>query len=215
MSQGYGPPGADQPGPGPGPGQPGSGQPPQYGEQPPAYGQGGYGSVPAYPSAPTEPGYGQPSYGVGGPGDPPGTYMGRTLANWLQRVGAYLIDGLIGSIPWLILALPFTISSSNGSASTGLGLLASLGYLLSLGIHIYNRWIQQGQTGQSWGKRALNLRLVRMSDGQPVGPLMAFVRDICHFLDGICLIGYLFPLWDARRQTFADKIVNTVVLAEG
>jgi len=29
-----------------------------------------------------------------------------------------------------------------------------------------------------------------------------------------CMIGYLFPLWDARRQTFSDKIMNTVVLAD-
>jgi len=26
------------------------------------------------------------------------------------------------------------------------------------------------------------------------------------------LVGYLFPLWDAKRQTFADKIMTTVCL---
>jgi hypothetical protein len=26
-------------------------------------------------------------------------------------------------------------------------------------------------------------------------------------------LGYLWPLWDAKRQTFADKICSTVVLA--
>jgi hypothetical protein len=42
---------------------------------------------------------------------------------------------------------------------------------------------------------------------------MAFVRDICHFVDAItCLVGFLFPLWDAQRQTLADKIVRTVVV---
>src|SRR6266540_2579370 len=89
--------------------------------------------------------------------------------------------------------------------------LANLG---SFALGIYNRAIMQGRTGQSWGKKALNLRLVRMADGQPLGGLMCFVRDIVHVLDGICLIGYLFPLWDARRQTFSDKIMNSVVLSE-
>ena len=28
----------------------------------------------------------------------------------------------------------------------------------------------------------------------------------------ICYIGYLFPLWDAKRQTLADKIMTTVCL---
>jgi len=42
---------------------------------------------------------------------------------------------------------------------------------------------------------------------------MAFVRDICHVLDTLaCFIGWLFPLWDARRQTLADKIMHTVVV---
>jgi hypothetical protein len=26
----------------------------------------------------------------------------------------------------------------------------------------------------------------------------------------ICYIGWLFPLWDAKRQTIADKIMSTV-----
>jgi hypothetical protein len=26
-------------------------------------------------------------------------------------------------------------------------------------------------------------------------------------------LGYLWPLWDAKRQTFADEICSTVVLA--
>lgn len=28
----------------------------------------------------------------------------------------------------------------------------------------------------------------------------------------ICNIGYLFPLWDPKRQTIADKIMKTVVI---
>ena len=82
--------------------------------------------------------------------------------------------------------------------------------LLSLGINIWNRWFKQGTTGQSIGKQVLGLKLLREADGQPIGPLMAFVRDICHILDGFCFIGYLFPLWDAKRQTLADKIMTTV-----
>ena len=41
----------------------------------------------------------------------------------------------------------------------------------------------------------------------------SFARDICHILDSLaCYIGWLFPIWDAKRQTFADKIVKTVVI---
>jgi RDD family len=37
------------------------------------------------------------------------------------------------------------------------------------------------------------------------------VRQIAHIVDTlICYIGYLFPLWDSKRQTVADKIMTTV-----
>jgi RDD family len=188
MSQGYGPQDPNQPGYGQ---QPPQQQPPP---QPPAYG------------APP-PAYGQPA---GYTGDAPGFYMGRPLGNWLQRVGAYLIDGLIAGIPIFVASL--LVGPNRG---TGAGLVVFLLYLVSFGVVVYNRWIMQGRTGQSWGKQVLHLRLLRMADGQPIGGGMAFARDICHLLDSLaCYIGWLFPLWDARRQTFADKIIGTVVTAE-
>ena len=96
-------------------------------------------------------------------------------------------------------------------------LVSSLLYLLSLALWIYNRAILQGRTGQSWGKQVLKLRLVRMADGQPMGGGMAFLRDLLHILDALlCYLGFLWPIWDARRQClFSDKIMNTVVLSEG
>ena len=120
-------------------------------------------------------------------------------ASWIQRVGAYLID----VAPIIILEIIF----SRILVVYVLVLIASLGWT------IYNRWYQAGTTGQSLGKKLLNLRLVSEETGQPIGMLMAFVRDICHIIDSvICFIGYLFPLWDSKRQTIADKIVKTVVI---
>ena len=200
MTQGYGPQDPNQP---------------NYGQQPPQYPYGG--QPPPY-GTPAQPGYGQPAPAAGGyVADPPGYYMGRVLANWPQRVGAYLIDDLIAGIPAFLALILFSGSTPDETASAGAVLVSSLLYLLSLGIWIYNRAILQGRTGQSWGKQVLKLRLVRMADGQPVGGLMAFVRDLLHILDAlVCYLGFLWPIWDARRQClFADKIVNTVVLSEG
>jgi hypothetical protein len=37
------------------------------------------------------------------------------------------------------------------------------------------------------------------------------VRQLAHIVDAIiCYIGFLFPLWDNKRQTLADKIMTTV-----
>jgi uncharacterized RDD family membrane protein YckC len=144
----------------------------------------------------------------------PGTAATVSYANWLQRVGAYLIDNIIASVPTLI-GLPFYVGSmdANGRPS-GAGLTVYLLLsLVSLGIQIYNRYILAGRTGQSWGRRALRIRLVSERTGQPIGAGMAFLRDICHIVDAIiCYIGFLFPLWDAKRQTLADKIMKTIVV---
>ena len=196
MTQGYGPQDPNQP----------------YGQQPPQP----YGSPQPY-GTPAQGGYGQPAPAPGGyVPDHPGYYMGRALANWPQRVGAYLIDYLIAAIPAFLAVVLFSGTDPGESPGAGASLVAFLLYLVSLGLWVYNRAIQQGRTGQSWGKQVLNLRLVRMADGQPMGGGMAFVRDLLHILDGLlCYIGFLFPIWDARRQTlFADKIMNTVVLSE-
>jgi uncharacterized RDD family membrane protein YckC len=124
-------------------------------------------------------------------------------ANWGQRVGAYLID----IAPIVIIDVIFY------RISFLVGLVLSLA---ALGWTIYNRWYQAGTTGQSLGKKVLHLRLVSEQSGEPIGPLMAFVRDICHIVDSIiCYVGFLFPLWDSKRQTLADKIVRTVVVPDG
>jgi uncharacterized RDD family membrane protein YckC len=124
-------------------------------------------------------------------------------ANWGQRVGAYLID----YVPIFVLELIGIISRN--------AIIWFLCILASIGWWIYNRCFQAGRTGQSLGKKTLHLRLLSEKTGEPIGAGMAFARDICHILDSLaCYIGWLFPLWDAKRQTFADKIVSTVVIPE-
>lgn len=138
------------------------------------------------------------AYAADSPAANPAAY-----ANWGQRVGAYLIDWA----PIIVLEL---IGGFTHSV-----IIALLFALASLGWWIYNRCIQAGQTGQSLGKKTLHLRLLSERTGEPIGAGMAFARDICHILDSLaCYIGWLFPLWDAKRQTFADKIVSTVVVPE-
>ncbi len=123
-----------------------------------------------------------------------------TYSNWGQRAVGYLID-VAPVIVVLIILDRISVA------------LFAVGWLLSLAWSIYNRWYLGGTTGQSIGKKVMNIRLVSEATGQPIGVLMAFVRDICHIVDSlICYVGWLFPLWDAKRQTLADKIVRTVVI---
>jgi uncharacterized RDD family membrane protein YckC len=75
---------------------------------------------------------------------------------------------------------------------------------------------QGGQTGQSMGKKMAGTRLLSEQTGQPIGGGLGIGRYFVHIIDSIpCIpVGYLWPLWDAKRQTFADKILKTVVIKE-
>jgi uncharacterized RDD family membrane protein YckC len=219
---GYGQPGGEpggygQPGSEPGYGQGGYGQ---QGAGQPGYGQGGY-REPSAPYGSGQPGggYGQGAqpYGTapagyqGGPAAQPGGYAfgAPAYANWLTRVGAYLIDGIPA---WILFGIGEALAAHGGSGAA----ISVIFYLAGLGWYIYNRVFQAGRTGQSLGKKVTDVRLLSEETGQPIGAGMAFVRDIAHIVDAIiCYVGFLFPLWDSKRQTLADKIVHTMVVRNG
>jgi uncharacterized RDD family membrane protein YckC len=202
-----------------------SGTPPPdpYGQQPPPppspYGQPAEpnpygGQQPGYGQAP--PAYGQPAYGA-----PAADY-----AHWGKRVGSYLIDALLGAVAafplWIgygiLAASAETTTDANGVTTTSMdgggasAILILIGVLTSLGFFIWNTCLKQGRTGYSIGKGVLGIKLIGESTGQPIGAGMSFLRQIVHIVDSICYIGYLWPLWDAKRQTFADKILNSIVI---
>ncbi len=78
---------------------------------------------------------------------------------------------------------------------------------------LWNYGYRQGTTGSSIGKSIMKFKVVSEKTGQPIGFGLSIVRQVAHFVDAIiCYIGYLFPLWDAKRQTLADKIMTTVCL---
>ncbi len=178
-------------------------QPPQdpYGQQPPS--SDPYGQPPAYGQ---QAGYGQPAYGV------PANY-----AHWGKRVGSYIIDGLIiavAQIPYYIGSAMQSSATADGEDASPVALaLIAIGLILAIGVWIWNICIKQGKTGYSIGKGVLGIKLIKEETGQPIGAGMSFVRQIVHILDAIpCYLGFLWPLWDSKRQTFADKILGTVVI---
>ena len=140
-----------------------------------------------------------PVYGQPPAGPDPAVAYGAPLAGWGDRVVAALIDYVA----------PFIVAAVMLQVSTGLGVVL---YLLALAWVIYNK-VLKGRTGQSYGKQLAKTRLIAEGTGQPVGAGLAIGRWLLHILDGIpCYLGYLWPLWDAKKQTFADKIVKTVVV---
>lgn len=188
-------------------GQPPYGQPP-YGQQP--YGQPAYGQQPYGQQAYGQPPVGQPPYGQAPYGQQPGypaPFAGAPYASWLQRVGAYLVDLLVLVPAYLIVLVG---AATGGGAGA---FLTIVGYLAAIGIGLWNYVFRQGATGKTIGKQTLGLTLIGERTGAPIGAGMTFVRGLAHILDSLaCYLGYLWPLWDSKRQTFADKVCSTVVI---
>ena len=218
--------------------------PPTWGDQPPSGDQGGSAPPPPPPPPGQGQGYGQPydqgappapqaGYG-GGYADPyadPYAQHGGGLAyaHWGKRVGAYLVDMLVAIPAYIVIGIGVAVAGAGATTTTdpttgvqtvsggnGIGVvIAIIGYVLIFAILLWNTVFRQGRTGWSIGKQALGIRLVKEDSGEPMGAGLCFVRMIVHIVDGIpCYLGYLWPLWDAKKQTFADKIMSTVVVEQ-
>lgn len=129
---------------------------------------------------------------------PPASEAGPQLADWPLRAESALID-------WAGPQAVFWVLFRGSGAYVALSLAA-------FAWTIYNRYLE-GSTGQSTGRRIAGTRLVRSSDGQLIGPVLAIVRHFVHIIDAIIIfLGFLLPLVDAKRQTIADKIIGTLVV---
>jgi len=163
------------------------------GQQPPPYGQQPYAPPPAYGQ-----GYGAPS--------------AERYSTWPTRALGGLVDYVAPTVAFYILY--FIVAVGIGG---GVGAFLGFVVLLALiGFQLWNTVFKQGTTGQSLGKELAKTKLIAEQTGLPLGAGMTFVRQLAHIVDSlICYIGWLFPLWDQKRQTLADKIMHSVVVPVG
>ena len=176
---------------------------PSYGTPPPAYG--------------APPPYGYQPYGDAG--------SNRPYAGFGARLGAVIIDGLIGalfSIPGLIALfagpkhrVACTVNGEDRLCDlpTGASIGLAVALFVVLGIAYGIIYCRKAGHGQSWGQSACNVAVVDAQTGQPIGAWRTFGRQLARIPSGaICYLGYLWMLWDGRKQTWHDKIVGSVVV---
>ncbi|MCU1454829.1 MAG: hypothetical protein JWN46_2975 [Acidimicrobiales bacterium] len=213
------PPGAPQ--------QPPAGPPPQYAPQgpPPQYPPPQYapqGPPPQYP----------PAYGAyPQPGYPPAAsaYGAPPFAGFGARLGALLIDGIITAIPFgiafAVLAggpksdklTTCTVNGVEHLCRTPAGstwAMFAVVCLLGLAFAIWYQVLLLGKTGQTWGCKAVNIKVVDKATGTPIGGGRAFARWLVASIasGNFCLLGYLWMLWDSEKQTWHDKVASSYVI---
>ncbi len=123
---------------------------------------------------------------------------GIGYGSFWRRFGGYLIDAIIvGIISGIV-----TVIVSSPTGSPVLGFLIGLGYYVTLNAN-----------GGTWGKRVVSLRLEDATTGEDIGYPRALVRYIVAIASAlVLLLGYLWCIWDSRKQTWHDKAAGSVVV---
>jgi uncharacterized RDD family membrane protein YckC len=173
------------------------------------------------------------------PSSPPGyvPYQATAVPNYASfwaRLGGYILDPLLYGLVFALFLIPAIIlgfqafkdctrtTEVNGNTKitctgdqfnagfmVGAVLLALIGAVVVAVIYFR----QFGRTGQTWGRKIVGVRVVRQHSDAPLGVGLAIGRTI---LEGIlgqaCILDYLWMLWDKDKQTWHDKIANTIVI---
>jgi Mce-associated membrane protein len=127
--------------------------------------------------------------------------------SWPARAGAFAVDVLLGLGVIATMAL-LALSAPLWGWVWWVFTIAAAVTLLLIAV---NRWMLPTITGWSMGRALLGIRVVRR-DGSAAGVWRLLVRDLAHLLDTAALfVGWLWPLWDSRRRTFADLLLRTEV----
>jgi Mce-associated membrane protein len=129
------------------------------------------------------------------------------VASWPARVGAFAIDVFVGLAVLATLAMVALTAPQGSSLWWVLTVTAAVVVLLMA----VNRLVLPTITGFSLGRAVLGIA-VRTRGGEPVGVWRLLARDLAHLVDTAALfVGWLWPLWDRRRRTFADLLARTEV----
>ena len=134
------------------------------------------------------------------------------LASLRDRILAYIIDLTVIGIAYLILSLFFTSLFTSFLDGSMLGII--LGLLPVVGFIAYQFFSELFSDGQTLGKKALNIKVVRLDGRQP--SLTDFLlRALFHIIDTLFSSGILAALvisTSVKRQRLGDMTANTTVI---
>ncbi len=148
---------------------------------------------------------------------------GTPYSSWRRRVAAYVVDFLVllalYGVPLAASWVAIYAVTDDDATAESWSAIALYALIPIVTLPYYALTMRRGgaRNGQTWGKQALGIRVVRQT-GEPVTGGFALLREMLvkNLLLGICgivqLIDFLWPMWDDYRQSLHDKIVSTFVV---
>ena len=141
-----------------------------------------------------------------------------TLASWGRRFAAILIDYVLVLIPAAVGIVLIALDDfRDGIAPIAIVGLVILVFSITVGQALYFTILNGNERGQTYGKRALGIRVIDVQEGGPIGFGRSLARWGVPFVINLIfcffsLIDDLWPLWDARNQALHDKFANSIVV---
>ena len=144
--------------------------------------------------------------------------IGGERAGFWVRFGTAFVDGILTSlvVDGISLALgrnlfEYTRVGSHVEFKFGAtGPYALVAIAIPL---VYYAFFEGSGSGQTIGKKLLNIRVVDIDGGGPIGFGRGALRYIGRLASAfVCGLGYFWMLWDEQKQTWHDKIAQTVVV---
>jgi uncharacterized RDD family membrane protein YckC len=153
------------------------------------------------------------------------------LAGIGVRLGGLLLDGLLYGILSAVLSIPgflllrvafddcYSIDGEifcPDDALNGGALIGSILLFLAAVVVVMVLYVRAlGTTGQTWGRKMVGVKVVSAETAAPLGIGRALGRTLfANFISSnVCLLGYLWALWDPKKQTWHDKVVGSVVVS--
>lgn len=134
-----------------------------------------------------------------------------------RRVLATIIDVLLLGVVGSLLTAPGALVDGWGSGQSSdvaSGVLFSFGGLAALLAYFAYFTIMEGRYGQTLGKMALGIKVVREDDGRAPGTRAAVLRTLMRIVDSIgsYLVAFVVVLVSDRNQRLGDMVAKTLVV---
>ena len=158
------------------------------------------------------PTYQAPAYYTG----TPTPYIGVAIRFVATIIDAIIIVVIVGilTIPFLVATIAVNVANGNVSAISSGPIVA----LTVVGLVVWFLYftLLEGRYGQTVGKMALSIKVVREADGAPIDYGEAAVRTVLRIIDGLFdyLVGAIFIWTSDKKQRLGDRVAHTVVVSE-
>lgn len=155
------------------------------------------------------------------PSEPP---AGSSTSTFRQSSNAALGEPVLAHFGWRLLAFiadvtnllaPFAVLVVGASILVwpwAPDAVAGLSIVAIAGLTIWYRIKWEGMGGSPL-RRAMGVWIVDATTLQPIGTRRGFVRALARLVsEFVFYLGYLWMIWDPKRQTWHDKAVNSIVI---